>query len=233
MDSLEITLDLSDKRLIVYDFETDGFWDRTGRARPIEVAVLYIDIDGAVGTYSSLIKRRDNTPLPDKITEITGITSEQLLKEGKPIEDVFSELNKIFNDKPKLVVGHNILNFDNNFLNFRFNKLGYTEVTNNMCFDTAGQFKARQLGWMKFPNVTYDVYHSTALSRRVKGLKFNLGVCCDYHGIKRDVSEQHRAMYDVYLTLQLFKKQLIEDSIILEEDNNIHIPQWEELKSLL
>ena len=220
-EQLEISLNLEEKRIIIYDFETDGFWNNNGSARPIEVAVFYINPDGTTGKYHSLILRRDTKPLPDKITEITGITTEELRKHGKPIEQVFGVLDTIINGKPKLLIGHNSINFDNKFLNFRFHKLGYKEVDLIDNFDTAGHFKAELLGWSKFSNLTYADYQQRALKVRAKGVYFNLKAACEYYEVEVDPSKQHRADYDVELTTKVFIEQTKRMGLSIPALNNI------------
>jgi len=225
---MEVTLDLTDKRIIVYDFETDGFWENNGRNRPIEVALIYIDPDGTIGTYHELIKRRDKSPLPEKITEITGITTEMLAEKGKDIKVVFNNLDEIFNTNPKVVVGHNIIRFDNKFLNFRFNKYGYIQLNDNDCFDTGGQFKAEKLGWPKFDTATYAQYHTAALNKRIRGLKWNLKCACDDYEIPIDMTKQHRADYDVLLTTKVFIEQAIRLGIATDILNILNLDSYEE-----
>ena len=176
---------LENKALLVYDFETDGFFTNNGYNRPIEVAVLKLYPDNKVERYNTLITRRDNKPLPDKITEITGITTEMLSNDGEDIKRVFNYLNYLFNDN-SLITGHNILRFDNKFLNQRFDKYKYPLLEDNRCFDTAGAFKAEKMGWIKASDDIYSNYHKRALNVRVKGLKYNMGEALEYY--KRSIN---------------------------------------------
>ena len=51
------------------------------------------------------------------------------------------------------------------------------------CFDTGGQFKAEQLKWEKFPEVTYPEYQLKAVNKPVKGLKWKLDVAREEYKI--------------------------------------------------
>ena len=97
------------KPFVVLDLETSGIDPKS--ADIIEVAMIRYDNGKEVARYDDLIKV--DYKLPDIITVITGITDEDLEKNGKPAEEVYKEINKVI--KGAYMVGHNI-NFDYAFL---------------------------------------------------------------------------------------------------------------------
>jgi len=216
-------LDFKNKNILIYDFETDGFSHTYNR--PIQVAVLKILPDGNWYTYDSLIKRRKDAKRLDRIVinqkeldenpeaeiktiaSLTGITDEQIEKDGYEIEDVFKNLHELFNDGKNIIVGHNIVKFDNRFLNHRLNKYGYPSIPVGICYDTAGQLKAEKLGLVKYDSQTWEEFHNGALNVRMKGLTYNMGAALEHYEIV-ERKERHKADVDVEYTYYVFLKQL-------------------------
>lgn len=108
--------------IIVYDLETSGLSRKNDRI--IEIAAVKFAIGEGyilteVGTYHQYIN--PGFPLPDKITEITGITDEML--RDMPSEDmVIDDVVEFFDGF--LLSGYNIETFDNKFLNEYYGRLG-------------------------------------------------------------------------------------------------------------
>lgn len=233
-------IDINDKRIVVYDFETDGFFSTQGYTRPIELAVLDIDLVGKdYNFYRTLIKRRkDAKPLnkivtnfwdikkdptiePITISDITGITDEMIMKDGDDIENVFRKLSIIL-EKPDdiLVVGHNILKFDNLFVNQRFTKYGYPLLSDTICFDTAGEFKGSKLNTTRQTHELICDYHRRVLNKPVKGLRYAMGVVLEDYGIEETVA-RHRADIDITYNLKVFVEQLKRSIDVIVSQENI------------
>lgn len=207
---MEITLNTEGKTLIFYDFETEMIvnFSKIYLTRPIEVCMIITDHNyNEIGKINSLIKYRDGKTLSEEVTKLTGITQEDLDTNGNTIENTFEILSDTLHTKypNHLLIGHNIIGFDNPILNYRLNKYGFKEINQNNSFDTAGHFKATALGWKKFPELSYYEYHKKALQVRRKGLKFNLGEVCNQYFITLD--GWHRAEADVRACIEIFKKQ--------------------------
>lgn len=111
----------------IIDFETTGLSPR--ECYPTEVAVRRIDWRG-VTDYSSMIMLPDGVKIPEKITELTGLTTEKVNSEGAEKEEVLVNLMNLI-DENTLVVAHNA-NFD---LGFLFHHFGI-EPTHFMCTRT-------------------------------------------------------------------------------------------------
>lgn len=102
------------KFLIVYDLETTGLSSQNDRI--IEIAAIRYRIGDDMRLIEDEVFQQYINPgyeLPEKITEITGITTEFLA--DKPAEDeVFDDISAFFEDT--VMSGYNIGPFDNKFM---------------------------------------------------------------------------------------------------------------------
>lgn len=204
------------KRIVIYDFETDGLWNKL--TQPIEVAVHIIEKNGKESDYHSLIKIRNNTgkktfydKLPPLITSLTGITDELLQKEGREMKPVFKELNEIFNKPNTLVVGYNIVTFDNTFLNYYLQLFRHKPINNDYCFDVLGQWKATSLNIPRRGDDTIGKWHRRAIytKNRLNDDKHTLEDAVKHYGVGRGEEQKfHRAKPDVESTTKILFKQL-------------------------
>lgn len=174
---------------ICYDLETGGL---THLQNPItEIALIVYDAETLkeVDRFESLIKPYDNLTLEPKALEVTGITKE-MLKQGEQIEDIVEVLIAIFETYTKgsskfklkpILVGHNIQEFDNKFLEYAFSRQEknlYDYIGGSQ--DTLNLGRARWVGQQK---------------------KFNLASCCKSAGV--EVVDAHRAINDVEANKEL------------------------------
>lgn len=104
-------------KIIVFDFETTGLNPQNDY--PIELALLVSNLDGELSTYSSKIKLPRGVSLPPFITELTGLTEEELQQTGKDLEEVKQDILPMFDVENDLFVAHNA-NFDLGFLYYHF-----------------------------------------------------------------------------------------------------------------
>jgi DNA polymerase III subunit epsilon len=111
----------------ILDFETTGLNPIVDY--PTEVAVRRIDWRGYTD-YSSMIMLPEGVGVPEKITELTGLTTEKVNSEGAEKEEVLVNLMNMI-DENTLVIAHNA-NFD---LGFLFHHFGI-EPTHFMCTRT-------------------------------------------------------------------------------------------------
>lgn len=93
---------------VVLDVETTGL--NIAHDRMLEVAAIRVEEGREVSCYSSLIYC---DAVPETIVKLTGITSDKLKSEGKPIEQVLKELLEFIGDTR--IVSHNA-SFDWRFL---------------------------------------------------------------------------------------------------------------------
>lgn len=111
-------------KIIVFDTETSGL-PSVKEATPytinywpyvLQFSYIVYDINShkLVKTFDSLVKIKEDVVISKKSFEIHGITKEQCLKEGKPINNIIHEFMIDLNEC-QTIIGHNI-DFDKNML---------------------------------------------------------------------------------------------------------------------
>lgn len=119
----QLQIDNEDKiEYIVVDIETTGLNAREDEI--IELAAIKIAQGKEVDSFSRLIKIQKI--LPDKITELTGITQD-MLEQGEDIKEALKDFLE-FIGKEK-IIAHN-LSFDMTFLQNKCRKCGYQLISN-------------------------------------------------------------------------------------------------------
>jgi DNA polymerase III epsilon subunit-like protein len=195
--------------IIVWDLETTGFVAPTSKI--LEIGCLIIK-DGRVEQKHWVLQ--NNVEIPDDIINLTGITPEIIALEGRNPSECLLEFLPLLK-RAKVNVTHNGLRFDIPFLiDYATDVLGWSplqqrnvlNLLRSVAFDTAVSYKALKTGEKRRENEQYLEFSDRVMLKRVFGLKFNLGVCCDHYGIDRSNVKQHRAMGDVMLTHQLYQK---------------------------
>ncbi len=108
-------------RILLFDFETTGL--NAMRDQIIEIGAIVLErVNGTyvvTGDMQELVMA--DGPLPPKITDITHITDEMLLREGIPQEEACHKLLELYKDEKTLLVAYNI-QFDIGFLTSLFRK---------------------------------------------------------------------------------------------------------------
>lgn len=108
----------------ILDVETTGF---SKDARIIEIGSIAISFDGFnvnIKTFSELINPGFN--VSDKITEITGITNEELSKARG--DEVYQDYHRFLKQTaPSKLVAHNAV-FDKGKLEYNMFRVGYTDI---------------------------------------------------------------------------------------------------------
>lgn len=173
-DKKEITKSLLGRSYVVFDIETTGLNPRDDMI--IEIGGVKI-VDGVfTETFSTFIDPQ--IPIPERITELTGITDRDVA--GAPLgDDVIIDFYKF--TEGCILVGQN-LQFDLSFVAIKGRHL-------NIYFDN-------------------DKMDTLYLARKVfPGLKkYKLGYLCSYLGVSLD--HAHRALDDAMATAEVFKKIL-------------------------
>lgn len=199
-----IPKEFKNKRLIFYDFETTGLWNWLNQ--PIQVHFKMVQ-GNKISEYTAYVKC--NYKLSRPIKKITGITDEILQTKGQDIKKVFREIKKlIFKDDNFILIGHNIIPFDNLFLNYylqKFFTLKY-QVDHSMCFDTAAHFKAMKIKAKKPDDLSYGQWHKKILNMKRESVNYSLQKACDFYKIK--YINAHNASADVNMMFNVFTKQI-------------------------
>lgn len=121
---------------VVIDIETNGLDPQKNEL--IEIGAVKKTNQGEVVTFERLIK--STTQLPPAITQLTGITTEELQVRGVPIVDALVALREFVEDR--CLVGYNI-NFDRQFLTIAFER-SQQLVLSNTFFDLMPRVKREQ-----------------------------------------------------------------------------------------
>lgn len=109
---------------VVIDIETEGLDSK--KHDIIEIAALLVERD-QVTMFSSLVNT--GRPLNEEIVDLTGITNQDLIEKGKPIEEVLLEFLDFLGEQ--LVVGYGVA-FDIEFLNKALEKIGKSVLSNQI-----------------------------------------------------------------------------------------------------
>jgi DNA polymerase III epsilon subunit-like protein len=209
--------------LVVWDLETTGFVENPD-ARIIEIGAQVIG-DGEVKETHKWILNH-GIDIPEEITKITGISKEDIDREGV---DPFVAMQE-FMDVLKSThfnLTHNGFRFDIPFLEKEYKAIGesrfdtilegipmtfsaarFREYLEFSGVDTAVMYKAKKLGLTQREDESFKQFADRVMSIKAWGVKYNVGICCDELGIDRTNITQHRANADVYLTREIFKKMI-------------------------
>lgn len=190
---------------VVVDTETSGL--NTEKDRILEIAVLKIKERKPEGDPISWLLNPNfpNTfKVPEKITEITGITTEQIIMEGKRPSRVLTEVHKIVNNSS--IYAHNGIRFDRLFINAEFKRANIEPFQDAQYLDSAAIFKACQLDILNWLNrFTFFEFANKVLEQHAYGVYFNLKYCCETLAIDITDLEPHRAGADVIMTYRVIE----------------------------
>ena len=155
----------------VLDVETTGLNAKTEKIT--EIAIYIYDGEKIVDEFSTLINPEKKIPFG--ITQLTGINN-RMVKDAPKFYEVAKKIVEITEDTT--IVGHNV-SFDNNFIKYEFQRLGY-------------EFKRKTLCTVKLSRKLIPGHKSYSLGKICKDLNINN-------------ESRHRAAGDAYATLKLFK----------------------------
>jgi DNA polymerase III subunit epsilon len=182
--------------ITVLDFETSGL--DPSRERVIEMAAIRCFGGEIVSQFNTLI--RFDGVLAPKITEITGITSNDLVN-GMDEETAFRILNRIIGDS--IIVAHNAM-FDLSFLHHSLMRLAKRSFTNSF-LDTLTISRARH----PYPH--------------------NLKEMCNRYGIELDGAHRSlNDVYACWKLLEkMNEEQSVENDLnVLGYMKKFGVPQW-------
>jgi DNA polymerase III epsilon subunit-like protein len=195
---------------VVWDLETTGLYP--DKDRIVEFAALIVK-NGRVAERKSFILNH-GIDIPEEATRVHGITKQKCKKEGVKPKVALEWALWTLNIYPASVT-HNGLCFDIPFLLAEAFRLGlladeayqeYEAYLYDTCIDTAVLYKAMKIKLARYWNEPFAEYGKRVLEVRAKGVKYNVGFCCDELKINRFYIQQHRAGGDVELTNEIYKK---------------------------
>lgn len=163
-------------RKIVFDTETTGF-DARGEDRITELGcVEIIDMLPTGKNFHAYINPRRT--VPEKVTEITGLTQEFLIDNGVFFEDAAQDFLNFIGDSP--LIAHNA-DFDRGFINAELDRARFSELPRSRFIDTL------QIAREKFP-----------------GSPASLDALCKRFGISLASRNKHGAIVDAELTAEVY-----------------------------
>ena len=167
---------MSGIREVCFDTETTGFHAR-GDDRITELGCIeLIDMIPTGKQYHAYLNpQRD---VPEKVTQITGLTTDFLKKNGQYFADVAAEFLEFVGDSK--LIAHNA-NFDKAFINAELEKAGHPIFPNDRFIDTL------QMAREKFP-----------------GSPASLDALCKRYGISLSSRDKHGAIIDSELLAEVY-----------------------------
>lgn len=190
------------KNYIVWDFETSGLDPQ--KNVPIELGFIQVE-NGQIKNEKTFLLKTPRLKLDKIITDITGITDEMLDKEGVDMVPAITAFEELFHSNMPHVT-HNGLRFDIPFLEYalQLNGVDYDTDFERNAIDTAVIYKAQKLNMPRRFNETFAQWGKRVMDVKAYGVKYNVGICCEELGIEK--TDQHRALADVLLTNEIYKK---------------------------
>ena len=192
---------------LFFDLETTGLplqkefdvWyppeelDKYDKSRIIEIGIIVVDKEKIIYTLNSLIKPDNFKKLEPIITKITGITDDDILKEGKDLNEIFKVIKEIFEKFPIKVINSYNINFDYNVLLSEAYRIHDNELINtikNVKKECTLQIATKYFKMERYPKLEY-VYKIL---------------------FKEDPKQDHRAFGDAILCKEVYYK--IKNNII-------------------
>lgn len=183
------------QELVCFDIETTGL--NPEQDDIIEIAAVITKNGVLIKEFQCLILI-DKT-ISAEVTEITNITNKMVQEEGIPLTEALTNFLEFIGDRP--LVGHNIISFDLKFLNIKLYKL-FKKTIANLTIDT-----------LPLARVMFKQLKSYTL--------FNIGL---HLGIYVDKSKLHRALNDVILNAEVYRRMILIRSRPIQQISSELIP---------
>ena len=193
---------------VVVDVETSGLNPYLNRV--LEIGVLVVrSREITLPAFSWVLNPNfpdDGFEVPEKITELTGITTEEVAKTGWDPVFALSRLQDICDEK--MIISHNGIRFDRLFLDEENKRFGFRLADKHQFLDTAALFKGWRLGMLGLlEEMSFYDFANTVLETKAYGVYFNLAYCCGVLEIDvEDLGDAHRASVDVVMTHRVMEQ---------------------------
>ena len=185
-----------------WDLETTGLSPTENKI--LEIGVIKVVDAKEVVKKSWLLNHK--IEIPEKITEITGITKEIVDKEGVDPVGALKEFLEILGTTPANIT-HNGYKFDIPFLvNAVPDRPKLKAFLEAGCVDTAVMYKARKMRMDRMWNENFIDFAKRIMDIKAYGVKFNLALCCTELRVDTTKITAHRALGDVKMTNEVYKK---------------------------
>lgn len=195
---------LKDKRIILFDTETEGLNLRT--SRPWQIAWVEMK-NGKVLNKEMHYLAWDNLNVSKEAAAVTGFDKKVYdVKKENPKEIIDKFWNLIY-QPDTILAGQNIIGFDIFILNIARKCIGYLEDYSFLykCIDTVPLSRAYLLNFHRSENETMIEFCYKLLNFKPKGrISVKLSSMLDKFGIKYKEDKLHDALVDTEMTGELF-----------------------------
>lgn len=196
---------------LAWDLETSGL-------DPVKCRILEIGATKVV--RGEITERRSwllnhGIDIPEEITRITTIDKALIDADGVDPKVAVAEFLVWLGDANWVNLTHNGFRFDIPFLHEEIFRQGLHTIgdMNDMKLklykhgvDTAVLYKARELKMDRVWNENFAEFGRRVLDTKAFGVKYNVKHCCDTLGIDHNSITMHRALGDIFLTNEIYKK---------------------------
>lgn len=211
---------LKDKRIILFDTETEGLNLRN--SRPWQLAWVEMK-NGKVINKEMHYLAWDNLNVSKEAAAVTGFNKRTYDAKKEDPREVIEKFWNLLYESDTVIAGQNILGFDIFILNIARKEIGFLEDYSFLykCIDTVPLSRAYLLGFKHSKNETMLEFCYKLLNHKPKNrISVKLSNMLDKFGIKYKEDKLHDALVDTEMTGQLF----IRLARVLELEDEIDIP---------
>lgn len=215
---------LKDKRIVLFDTETEGLNLRT--ARPWQIAWVVMK-NGKVIDKEMHYLAWEDLNVSKEAAKITGFDKKEYDKKKEDPKDVINKFWELIYEPDVVVAGQNILGFDIFILNVARREVGYLEDYGFLwkCIDTVSLSRAYLTDFRRSSSETVVEFCYKMLNHKLKGrVSVKLSVMLAKFGIKYEEDKLHDALVDTEMTGQLFLRLVRSLGLESEEDNGHSVP---------
>ena len=181
-------------RLVMFDTETTGI--TVGKDRIIEIGAVALERDGERGSFNALLRLPEGQTLPPFITQLTGITDDQLAREGVDDRTAAEGLCRLLEGAERPLLSAYNAQFDLNFLYYLLRDTGRASCLKELKFlDALTVYKDRR----DYPHKLKDAIAA--------------------YGLDGEVENSHRAVDDARAMTALLWAMAAERDDLLEYVN--------------
>ena len=202
------------RQYVAWDLETSGLDPKADRI--LEIGAVRFEDGNVVEQKSWLLNH--HIPIPAVITKITTITKAQLDEEGGDPAEAVNEFLSWFDRYGWQNLTHNGFRFDipvlvesiaGDGIHKPEEAIAIKELLYRNGVDTAALYKGKELSLERNWNENFAQYAARVLDIKKYGLRYNIAHCCKELGIDTANMKMHRALGDIFLTNEIYKKLTI------------------------
>lgn len=199
------------KSYVAWDLETSGL--DPAHDRILEIGAARVENGEIVERKSWLLQ--NNIDIPAEVTAIHGITNEIIAAEGRDPRECMEEFLAYLEPGRRPHLTHNGIWFDIPFIAeqavriLELKMADFEKLRDSLyetAIDTAVIVKAGKIDMARMWNEDFKDWADRVMGTKAFGVKYNVGLCCEEMGIDKTKVTQHRALGDIELTHEIFKR---------------------------